>query len=222
MKPLTMTVFLTALLSIFASDVQAQPLRTTSAWSSESGDIDLADGVPDIGVTFSWVGGDNTVLEDANGDGIDEYPFRVQWFLDRDGWKSEYVTHSEVDGFWLLCGDEYSDRDCGGWADVGSLTVKATLIFGEDSVMSKMGEASITFDIIDSDAPEPEPTVSNKKPDAQRARNPYCYGNEGQCVWAVKYAWGALTSWCYTDRPGRMNSHGGAFAIGKGAYIQCP
>ena len=238
MKPLTMTVFLTALLSIFAADVQAQQFKAD--WSAVDVDTGfgfaLNDGARldhnaagvnvgnlDIHVNFAWTG-DSSVL-------AHEHIDRVEWTVQHSGFDhvASYTTHDPEsnDGYWSMCRGKtggtqtmpvFGPRPCRALQTEGSVTISARAIYDKESqdvegsstvsVVALVAEDSRAFRVVDT-----TPAVRERPRGAPSV--PYCFGDRDKCNETVENAglWKALTDLC---------RDGITLTLGNGAYIKCP
>ena len=230
MKRLTMTVFLTALLSPSPADVQAQ--QFDADWSAIH--VDTGFGVPlndgtrldhnaaglnvgnlDVQVTFTWAG-KSSVLAHV-------YISRVEWTVQHSAFShvASYTTHvPESDHAWSMCRGAIKDsepgpRPCRAFQTLGSVTINARAIYDGD-VVAVVAEDSRAFRVVDTERPIPvipQPTTAVPRPPSI----PYCVGDRDKCNETVNNSglWRALTGLC-PMRPGAE------LALGDGAYIKCP
>ena len=240
MKPLTMTVFLTALLSIFAVSASAQLMEAEwsapgATWPGRSTPyFDLANNNGmNIGISFTWKN-DDTMTKAARlaaAEQIDHVKWELK-FGNGDDAPTYNSVSSEFDsdtGLWFLC-----DEHCPGFAfkGVGTWTIKASAIYreGPDNgtgpiVVAVLGYGTFTIRIRDT-TPAP-PRVPRRRPDPPKVVD-YCFGTprvmgEDGCdeIVGTPY-WNALTDLCPKDNPlGVLQKQGAVFSLGTGLYLQC-
>ena len=227
MKPLTMTVFLTIFLSIFAADVQAQPPQIDADWFAVDFETDfgfpLNDGTHldhnsagvdvsrlDVSVTFNWVDSD-WLPEDARA--ITNYIARVEWTVQHSeqSYSTSFTTSEpESNGSWLMC-----NNPCRALQTEGSVTISARAIYDNEVSVFLVASDSRAFRVVDTTRPIrviPQPTPAAPRPPSI----PYCVGDSIICNTTVNNAglWAALTRMC-------IGYPGAQISLGGGEYIQC-